>query len=132
MKRIFYLYMGFLLILLLLLTACGSSVGPGSALAKEVFVGDPATGQTLFMSTCVACHGPDGQGLPGLGKNLTVSEFVASTSDQELVDFIKVGRGPDDPLNTTGVTMPAKGGRSSFSDEDLYNIVAYIRTIHDE
>ena len=130
MKRIFYLYIGFLLTLLLLLTACGSNVGPSSALAKEAFAGDPATGQTLFMSTCAACHGPDGQGLPGLGKNLVSSEFVASTSDQELVDFIKVGRGPDDPLNTTGVTMPAKGGRSSLSDEDLFNIVAYIRTIH--
>ena len=132
MKRIFYLYMGFLLILLLILTACGSNTGPSSALAKEAFVGDPATGQTLFMSTCAACHGPDGQGLPGLGKNLVSSKFVAGKSDQELVDFIKVGRGPDDPLNTTGVTMPAKGGRSSFSDEDLYNIVAYIRTIHDK
>ena len=101
MKRIFYLTIGFLLILLPLLTACGSSVSPSSALAKEAFVGDSATGQTLFMSSCVACHGPDGQGLPGLGKDLTASEFVAGKTDDELVNFIKVGRGPDDPLNTT-------------------------------
>jgi hypothetical protein len=64
--------------------------------------------------------------LPSLAKNLILSEFVAGKTGYELVEFIKVDRSPDDPLNTTGVTIPAKGGKSSFSDADLYNIVAYI------
>ncbi|MCL4294524.1 MAG: hypothetical protein KJ077_02295 [Anaerolineae bacterium] len=62
-----------------------------------------------------------------MGKNLVISDFVAGKSDSELVEFIKVGRGPDDPLNTTGVTMPAKGNNPALID--LYNIVAYIRTL---
>jgi mono/diheme cytochrome c family protein len=115
-----------LIVLLLTLTACGDS-----ASAKEIqaLAGDPSAGRSLFTSTCTACHGLDGQGLPGLGKNLVSSEFVAGQSDQALVEFIKVGRTPDDPLNTTGVLMPARGGRATLTDQELYDIVAYIRTI---
>lgn len=110
---------------------CLTEVGPGqSATIAEVSDHDPEL--LRYMGTlglCAACHGPDGHGLPGLGKNLVVSDFVAGQSDGELAEFIKVGRGPDDPLNTTGVTMPPKGNNPALSDEDLYHIVAYIRTI---
>ena len=91
--------------------------------------GNPLAGQELFTGTCAACHGPTGEGLPNLGKNMTTSQFIASKTDDELVAFIKVGRDPSDPLNTTGVAMPSKGGNPALSDEDFYNIVAYIRTI---
>lgn len=114
-----------LLILAMGLTACSEN----TASAKEV--GDPVVGQTLFSATCAACHGPSGQGLTGIGKNLVTSEFVAAQSDHELIEFIRVGRSNKDPLNTTGVTMPARGGNAALSDKDLYDIVAYIRTIHE-
>jgi disulfide bond formation protein DsbB len=91
--------------------------------------GDPAAGQQMFVQTCAACHGPQGRGIEGLGKDMAVSEFIATHSDAELVDFIKVGRDPSDPLNTTGVAMPPKGGNPSLTDEDLLDIVAYIREI---
>lgn len=99
-----------------------------SAAPAQTSTGDPVAGQTLFTS-CAACHGPTGEGLPGLGKDLTSSEFVSTKTDAELVDFIKVGRDPSDPLNTTGVAMPPKGGNPALSDEDLFNILAYIRTL---
>ena len=92
--------------------------------------GDPAAGQVLFSGTCSACHGPTGEGIQGLGKNMTTSEFIAGKNDDDLLAFIKVGRDPSDPLNTTGVGMPAKGGNPALSDDDLYNIIAYIRTIN--
>jgi len=40
-----------------------------------------------------------------------------------------VGRDPSDPLNTTGIGMPSKGGNPSLSDEDLQDVVSYIRSI---
>ena len=116
-----------LLFLMIGLTACSGSAN--AAPAQPEPSGDVAAGKQVFLSTCVVCHGPDAQGLPGLGKNLVTSDFVAGKSDSELVEFIKVGRGPDDPLNTTGVTMPAKGNNPTLTDEDLYNIVAYLRTL---
>jgi disulfide bond formation protein DsbB len=90
---------------------------------------DPAAGQALFAS-CSACHGPAGEGIPGLGKDLTNSEFVAGKTDDELISFIKDGLDPSDPLNITGIAMPPKGGNPALEDEDLYNIVAYIRSLH--
>ena len=49
-----------------------------------------------------------------------------------MLEFVKVGRPTGDPLNTTGVDMPPKGGNPALSEEDLYDIVAYIRAIHQE
>ncbi len=83
------------------LTACGG--GPASPEATPIPApsGDAVAGQELFVGTCSACHGVGGEGVPNLGKDMTVSEFIVSKSDDELVEFIKVGRAPDDPLNTT-------------------------------
>ena len=67
--------------------------------------------------------------MPGLGKDMTQSEFIAGKTDEELVEFIKAGRPVSDSLNTTGVNMPPKGGNPALSNEDLYDIVAYIRTL---
>lgn len=97
--------------------------------AEPVFAGDPAAGQELFTGTCAACHGPAGEGIQGLGKDMTTSQFIAGKTDEELIEFIKVGRDPGDPLNTTGIGMPSKGGNPSLTDENLQDIVSYIRSI---
>lgn len=92
---------------------------------------DPALveqGESLFVQ-CVACHGPDARGLPNLGKNLVESEFVASQTDDALVQFIITGRPIWDPLNTTGIDMPGKGGNPAMTTEDIQAIVAYIRSL---
>ena len=86
-------------------------------------------GKALFGVTCTACHGPDAKGMPGLGKDMTTSEFIASKSNAELVEFIKQGRAVDDPLNTTGVPMPPMGANPALSDDDLLAIVGFIRSL---
>jgi cytochrome c5 len=93
--------------------------------------GDPERGATLYVSSCVACHGPDGSGVVGLGLSLHPddSELVRESSDEELVEFIKVGRQPDHPENTTGIAMPPKGGNPALSEEGIYDIVAWMRTL---
>ncbi|MCX6047362.1 MAG: cytochrome c [Chloroflexi bacterium] len=98
--------------------------------AQPTSQGDATQGQILFMASCSACHGPNAEGVKGLGKDMTTSQFIASKSDPELLDFIKQGRPVTDPLNTTGVPMPAKGGNPSLTDEQLLDIIAYIRTVH--
>ena len=123
MNKSLYLLVSLLLISVIALTACGGG-GGGQSAAAPTPAGDSAKGQALFQTSCSACHGPEGKGVPGLGKDMTGSEFIAGKSDAELIEFIKQGRDPSDPLNSTGVAMPPKGGNPSLSDEDLQNIVA--------
>lgn len=92
--------------------------------------GNAENGKAVFATTCAACHGPAGEGVQGLGKDMTTSEFIAGLSDEKLVAFIKEGRRIGDPLNTTGVDMPPKGGNPAITDEQLLDIVAFMRTIH--
>ena len=124
MKQSLFVTLVVLSVLALALAACGG----GGQTQQAASTGDPVKGKELFTS-CAACHGPAGEGVPGLGKDMRTSEFIAGNTDDELVEFVKVGRDPSDSLNTTGVAMPPKGGNPALSDEDLYDIVAYIRSI---
>jgi disulfide bond formation protein DsbB len=123
-------FTGALIILLtLILVACGGGeeAAPTTAPAPS---GDAAAGQVTFQQTCGACHGPDAKGLPNLGKDMTTSTFIKEQSDEQLLAFIKTGRSVSDPANTTGVDMPPKGGNPALTDEQLLDIIAFIRSVN--
>lgn len=91
---------------------------------------DPAAklrGKALFAQGCNACHGDDARGRPGLGKDLVHSPFVKSQGDVQMVGFLKKGRDVSDPLNTTKIPMPPKGGNPALNDNQLKDLVAYLR-----
>ena len=120
--------------LALFLVACGGGGDEADEPAGETAAmpeGDAAAGESKFQSTCAACHGPDAKGLPNLGKDMTISEFIGNSSDAELLAFVKTGRPIGDPANTTGVDMPPKGGNPALSDQDLLDIIAFIRTVNE-
>lgn len=128
--------------IVLVLTACGGGdtngvSGGGAAVAasaeevEAVSLGDPEAGKEHYDTVCIACHGPGGEGVEGLGKPFTSSGFLRENSDEELLAFIKVGRPTGDPLNTTGVDMPPKGGNPALTDEQILDIVAYLRTLQE-
>ena len=104
--------------------ACG-----GGGKESSVASADAAAGHDLFKRTCATCHGPNGEGMPKLGKNLHANEFVKGTSDAELVEFIKRGRPAGHPENTQGVDMPPKGGNPMLTDADMSGIVVYMRSL---
>ncbi|MCP4205002.1 MAG: cytochrome c [bacterium] len=106
---------------LVALVACG---GGGAGASPEV-----AQGHELFKGTCATCHGPDGGGMPALGKDLHNNEFTQNLSDQELVAFLKKGRPATDPLNERGVEMPPMGGNPTLTDADFLLIAGYIRSL---
>lgn len=132
------------LILVIVLAGCGGGNGDSQSQSKSanqgaqqsasnqtasLEKGDPETGQPLYIQSCSACHGPDGTGIKGLGKDLTTSQFAKNLSDKEFLEYVKQGRSVDDPLNTTGVAMPPKGGNPALTDQQIMHIIAYIRTL---
>lgn len=105
-------------------TAALKAAGGDAELAEYI-----ANGDTLFHSTCIACHGKGGVGVPGNGKALVNNSFIQSLADDPLFEFIKKGRAPSDPKNTTGIQMPPKGGNPALTDDDILDIIAYLRTL---
>lgn len=113
----------------LTLAACGGGGGDDGGDDGGGGGGDAGNGEELFAATCASCHGEDATGLEGLGKDLTNSAFADGLGDAELAAFIVAGRTADDPANTTGVAMPPKGGNPSLTDDEIDDLVAYLRTL---
>ena len=85
---------------------------------KEVYAG---------AGLCYVCHGAEGQGMPGLGANLTDDEWThGDGSFDNLVETVM--NGVDSGASTTGTAMPAKGG-SGISDEQVREVAAYVWTL---
>lgn len=77
-----------------------------------------SAGESVYKQQCVSCHGDKGKG-EGLkaGTALNNQDFLNSLSDKDLHNYIKYGR--------TGMGMPSY--RSIISEEELNNLVAFIR-----
>lgn len=114
--------------------ACGGGSSAGgddtSTTTAATMTGDAVSGFTLYQATCMACHGPNGEGIEGLGKPWVGSTFINERTDLEMYEFLLVGRPADDPLNTTGVAMLPKGGNPSLTDQDLYDLIAFMRSLN--
>lgn len=110
--------------------ADGSAEGSGGASHyedDEYETEDVAAGARYYAMSCVSCHGADANGLPSLGKSLRTSEFVKGLDDDALIEFLTKGRSTSDPLNTTKVDMPPRGGNPALNDDRLFQVVAYLR-----
>lgn len=120
-----------------LLAGCGGSSDPEAKSASDTpatpptatpypaaMIEDGAFNYSIF---CVACHAPDAKGIDQLGFNLVESEFVGSLTDQQLLEFIIVGRPVEQTKN--GVAMPPRGGYPNLTDEQILSIIAYLRSL---
>ncbi len=126
MKARLFVVLSMLVILGLALSACG---GGAASAPQAQSKGNATKGKTVYSTTCSACHGADAKGLPSLGKDMTTSAFIKGQTDDQLLEFLKKGRPSSDPANTTKVDMPPKGGNPALTDQDLYDVIAYMRTL---
>lgn len=89
-------------------------------------------GATLFTGAgiCIACHGPEGKGVPNLGADLTDDEWLHSDgSYAAILETLKEGVTADE--SSTGTVMPPKGG-SGLSDVQLEAVAAYVWSLTHE
>lgn len=80
-------------------------------------------GKRVYESTCIACHGRDGQGtLPGVPSFRKKGGPLTKTDD-ELVKSIMLGyKSPGSTL-----AMPAKGGNPALTEADARAALKYLR-----
>jgi mono/diheme cytochrome c family protein len=98
-------------------------------LAAGTYHADPEVGGQLFSQNCASCHGTNGEGVALQGVPLKTSKFVANNDDHQLLTFMTRGRGIGDPDSLMNRVMPARGGNPLLSDAELYDIIAYLRTL---
>lgn len=82
-----------------------------------------SSGLEVYMNSCVACHGADGQGvLPGV-PDLAAADGFLARSDATLLQRIRDGyQSLGSPL-----AMPPKGGNPSLTDDDIKAVVEYMK-----
>ncbi len=75
-----------------------------------------ARGKDKFMTTCVACHGPEGKGNPAIGaENLTKPDVLHGADEPSLIETISKGR--------TSV-MPAQ--KEALGEAKVHILAAYV------
>lgn len=109
-------------------TVLPTSEKPAGALLNGA---DYLAGRELYNAACSACHGANGQGVANMGKDLVRGKFPLALSDTGLAKQIIAGRPVTDPMNTTKIPMPPKGGRADLTDAQIGQIVVYIRGLQD-
>ena len=77
-----------------------------------------------YNTYCMVCHGPGGAGVEGLGVSLTDSRLIRSSTQEEIVSFLRVGRLPDDPDTVSGRPMP---GFDYLPEAELMEIASFLK-----
>lgn len=115
---------------LLLLTGVSTLAdsSPSPSASQAPLPGDPTKGEQLFTSSgCAVCHGSSLEG--GIGATLNPIDKLPGVPDgldpTFLIGIITNGRQPQ-PGDPKQVAMPAKGGATSLSDQDIKDLASYI------
>jgi len=85
-----------------------------------------AAGKDLFTKNCRSCHGADAKGDGPMKpkdshpSDLTDAEWTRGSTDGEIFAVVRDGAGPQ---------FIMKGYKSRMTDNDIWNIVNYIRSL---
>lgn len=102
-----------------------ASTAPGPAEQPlAMAAGDAERGEQVYQETCIACHGPDGRGaLEGVPNLADPRGRLAKPDDVLVRNMIEGFQSPGSPM-----PMPPKGGNPDLSDQDMVDVLAYIRS----
>lgn len=90
-------------------------------------------GASLFRSTCLPCHGADGNGIPSLAPPLNRSEWVKGDKDKLIAIVLHGLTGPVMVNNKLYKSpeingdMPGIGSNKDVVDEDIAQLLSFIR-----
>ena len=93
------------------------------ALKSSSATGSGLSGESIYQTTCIACHGADGSGvIPGTPNFTSGKSPLASKGRDELLHNIYNGfQSEGSPM-----AMPAQGGNPALSEQDMKNVLEYL------
>jgi heme/copper-type cytochrome/quinol oxidase subunit 3/cytochrome c5 len=92
--------------------------------------GDALRGARAYRASCAGCHGREGEGVTNLGLPLVGTPFMRQADDQALRAVIVDGRQPGDSASQMGQLMPPRGGNPFLRDEQIDDIIAFLRQLN--
>jgi len=103
-------------IIAIIISSCGSDSNPTNTKTPAV------SGKDVYNRTCVACHQPNGQGVPGTFPPLAKSDYIANKENT----IRQVLKGSSGELTVNGNkfnnTMPPQ----QLSDEEVAAVLTYV------
>jgi len=104
--------------------------------ASPSWAGDAAAGEVIFVTNCATCHGTSGKGDGPVGAALNPPPRDFTIGDFQLDTDSDGKPGTDDDLKNVIVNGGGAYGGSplmapwpTLSDEDVTNVVVYIRSL---
>ncbi|HHH54350.1 MAG TPA: c-type cytochrome [Bacteroidetes bacterium] len=91
-------------------------------LSQNLMALDVEAGKEKFNSTCVVCHGSNGE-----RKALGISQIISDIGDAEVIEGLL--KNIRDKGKESGKNMAMVNTASGLSDEDIENLSAYISTL---
>lgn len=151
-----FLYISFIGLVIILLTACGGGAADDSGVARPSvpgdageavnLTGDPVAGKQIFDTNCPICHGVDGKGgvenpgsddgtVPALNPaepDLWNSDYQTFAYNADL--YIEHGSMPDhsDPNVLPPKRMIAWGDSGVLKPQDIADVIAYIYSLNNK
>jgi mono/diheme cytochrome c family protein len=108
-------------------TLADSSPSPSGSPTQAPLPGDPNRGAILYGQNCASCHGSNLEGSvgPALNPIYKLPSITDPLDANFLIDIITNGRvhQQGDPGSKD---MPAKGGNSKLTDQDVKDLASYI------
>lgn len=87
-------------------------------------------GFNLYNIHCTSCHGLDGKGIDQLGPPLLDSEYVSGSKDRLILLILQGMEGPitvNGQRYTMNTVMPGFRDNPDFTDEDIADLLAFLR-----
>lgn len=107
-----------------LLILCWSGSAMGNHSHEALQIANAEHGESLYNTTCVACHGPNGKGvIPGM------PDLRGDDSRLVQKDLSTLLHNVDEGFQSPGsmMAMPPKGGNASLSEQDIVDVLKYMR-----
>ena len=76
---------------------------------------------------CIACHGPDGGGMPASGSGITAGLNFVPTEWEPIDSLIRTGI--PEPVTRSPIAMPPRGAQSNLTDDESRRVAAYVWAI---
>ena len=96
----------------------GKILGPASTKEERI-----ERGKNVFTANCVACHQPEGQGIPAAFPPLAKSDYLNADVDRAISTVIN---GLSGEVTVNGAKFNSVMPQLALADEDIANVLTYV------